>query len=310
MAWVIFLAPADLGEAVLASGALAHGLRPEDDLTLLAGPEVTPLFRAAPAAKICVPRENPLAFAALARVQNVRCDLLIDAEAGLAGGLIPALKRVRLRPGAVLRHRAEDWAEALGAERALGPKLWLDEAARAAAAGWAPGEGPLLVLAPGGLTRAKRWPEERFAAAARRLAGGAMAGARILVLAAAPRDADITRAIVSSLDADGVAAENLGVGFDLLAAAALMEQATLVIGNDNALTHIAAAMGAATLTVFGPTDERVRGPYGPRTRTLRGRSFEEIAALRDADAAAAMQDISIDAVEAAALDLLHAGGLR
>jgi hypothetical protein len=35
--------------------------------------------------------------------------------------------------------------------------------------------------------------------------------------------------------------------------------------------------------------------------------LEEIAAL---DAGTAMGDISIDAVEAAALDLLHAGGLR
>ena len=97
-----------------------------------------------------------------------------------------------------------------------------------------------------------------------------------------------------------------GASLDLLAAAALAERATLTIGNDNALTHITAAMGAPTLTLFGPTDERVRAPRGPRVRTLRGKSFED-AAL---DEGAAMDDISIDAVEAAALDLLHAGGLR
>jgi ADP-heptose:LPS heptosyltransferase len=111
------------------------------------------------------------------------------------------------------------------------------------------------------------------------------------------------------LDADGVAALDLGQGLDLLAAAALMERATLVIGNDNALTHIAAAMGAPTLTLFGATDERVRAPFGPRARTLRGRSLEAIAAA-PLDEARAMEDVSIDAVEAAALELLHAGGLR
>ena len=102
---------------------------------------------------------------------------------------------------------------------------------------------------------------------------------------------------------------DLGAGLDLLAAAALTECATLCLGNDNALTHIAAAMGAPTLTLFGPTDERVRAPYGPRARTLRGRSLEAIAAA-PLDEARAMEDVSIDAVEAAALDLLHAGGLR
>jgi ADP-heptose:LPS heptosyltransferase len=156
----------------------------------------------------------------------------------------------------------------------------------------------------------KRWPQERFAAVARRLAGDALAGAGIVVLGAAPRDAEITRAIVASLDADGVSAIDLGEGGDLLTAAALMERATLCIGNDNALTHIAAAMGAATLTLFGPTDERVRGPYGPRARTLRGKSLEEIMAQPALDGGAAMDDVSIDAVEATALDLLHAGGLR
>jgi ADP-heptose:LPS heptosyltransferase len=129
-------------------------------------------------------------------------------------------------------------------------------------------------------------------------------------MGAAARDAEITSAIAASLDADSVPVRNLGRELDLLAAAALMERATLCIGNDNALTHIAAAMGAPTLTLFGPTDERVRAPYGPRTRTLRGRSLEDIAASPALDAGAAMGDISADAVEAAALDLLHAGGLR
>jgi ADP-heptose:LPS heptosyltransferase len=89
-----------------------------------------------------------------------------------------------------------------------------------------------------------------------------------------------------------------------------MERAIICIGNDNALTHIAAAMGAPTLTLFGPTDERVRAPFGPRTRTLRARSLEDIAAQPELDAQGAMEDVSIDAVEAAALELLHAGGLR
>ncbi len=89
-----------------------------------------------------------------------------------------------------------------------------------------------------------------------------------------------------------------------------MERATLCLGNDNALTHIAAAMGAPTLTLFGPTDERARAPFGPRVRTLRGRGLAEIAALTGLDANTAMEDVSIDAVEAEALDLLHAGGLR
>ena len=312
MASVLFLAPADLGETVLATGAIAHVLRDGDETAVVCDPEAAALFRAVPGlTEIHIIRPDAVLVSWLAllfggvRDHNNTGDVGIDGRGGLAGQLLGL--RIRRGASSIVRHQTEDWAEALGAERALAPKIWVDDAARSAAAEIAPGAAPLLVLAPGGVTASKRWPRERFSAVARRLVGGALQGARVVVLGAAARDAEITRAIVSSLDADGVAALDLGRGLDLLAAAALMERATLCIGNDNALSHIAAAVGAPTLTLFGPTDERVRAPYGPRARTLRGRSLEEIAAL---DAAAAMSDISIDAVEAAALDLLHAGGLR
>lgn len=311
MAHVLFLAPADLGEAVLATGALAHVLRGGDVVTVACSAEVAALFRAAPglAAMQLISPGAGGAWRAWLKLASGRYDVLIDGRGGLLGRMLKARRRIAFRPAPMVRPRTEDWAEAAGAERALAPELWLDGAARAAAARIAP-DASLLLLAPGGVSRAKRWPQERFAAVARRLVSGELAGARVVVLGAAARDAEITRAIVASLDADGVSALDLGAGLDLLAAAALMERATLCVGNDNALTHIAAAMGAATLTLFGPTDERARAPHGPRARTLRGKSFEEIVATGDLDATAAMEDVSIDAVEAAALELLHAGGIR
>lgn len=313
MASVLFLAPADLGETVLASGALAMAVRDGGALTVVCAPEQAPLFRAAPGLRhvrqIGANAGIAQRWSAWMDLARQRFDLVIDARGGFLGSALPAVRRIALKPPVVLRHRVEDWAEALGAERGLEPKIWLDDAARAAAAEIAPGAS-LLVLAPGGASEDKRWSRDRFAAVARRLVDGPLTGARVVVVGAAERDASITRAIVSSLDADGVPAHDLGAGLDLLAGAALMERATLCIGNDNVLSHLAAAMGAPTLTLFGPTDERVRAPFGPRTRTLRGKPLEEIVTMPSLDASAAMNDVSIDAVEAAALELLHAGGLR
>lgn len=308
MAAVLFLAPADLGETVLATGAVAHVLGADDRLTIVCAPEAGCLFRAAPG---LVAIHALPAFAGLgarwalwAKLAGQRFELVIDARGGLLGQAAPGARRIALKPAASVRHRVEDWAEAVGASGPLAPKIWFDAAAREAAAPL--GAGPLIVLAPGGAHRAKRWAPERFAAVARRLADGPLAQAEIAVLGAGERDGEILRAIVSSLDADGLAARAFAGGFDLLAAAALAERATLVLGNDNALTHLAAAAGAPTITLFGPTDERVRGPYGARARALRARPLADFAAM---DADAAMADVSIDAVEAASLELLHAGGL-
>ena len=309
---VLFLAPADLGETVLATAALAHVLGEGDHLTILTSADAAPLFRAAPGVKAKYTMEGvgdvgPFIELAWSR-RGRRFDTMLDLRRSPASLVVPAKRRLVRKQPEVLRHFIEDLEELVGAER-LSPTIWLDDRARAAAAMTVPDAAPLLLLAPGGNAEAKRWPHERFAAVARRLANGALPNARIVVLSAAARDARIASRIVSSLDADGVSATDLA-GPDLLAAAALAERATLCIGNDNALTHIAAAMGAPTLTLFGPTDERVRAPRGPRTLALRGKSFEDIAANPDLDARIAMDDISIDAVEAAALDLLHAGGLR
>lgn len=310
MASILFLAPEDLGEAVLATGALAHALQHGGRLAVVCGADARPLFRAAPGliALHELPRRAGIAraWSVSRQLARMRLDILIDARGGWLGSTMSVKRRITLKPGALLRHRAEDWADALGAERALAPKLWIDAQARAAAD--AAAQGPIIALAPGGADESKRWPHERFAAVARRLASGPIANARVVVLGAAARDGETTRAIAQSLDADGVSALDLGAGLDLLAGAALLERAILCIGNDNALTHIAAAVGAPTLTLFGPTDERVRGPFGPRTRAMRGRGLQEIAA--EPSRAGAMEAIAIDAVEAVALELLHAGGLR
>lgn len=311
MATILFLAPADLGETVLATGALAHVMRGEDEITVVCDPEAAPLLRALPGlirTHVIQPGAPFRSWVDLLLAPSFREELsdvdhCINGRGGFAGAILSGVRR-ETKNSLGLRHQVDEWTDAYQADRPLNPKIWLDDRARQAAAAVAPGAAPVLLIAPGGVSAAKRWPHERFAAVARRLATGALNGARIVVLSAATRDDDIAARIVSSLDADGVPAS--GAGLDLLAAAALAERATLCIGNDNALTHIAAAMGAPTLTLFGPTDERVRAPRGPRVRTLRGKSFEE-AAL---DEGAAMDDISIDAVEAAALDLLHAGGLR
>ncbi len=311
MASILFLSPADLGEVVLATGVLAHVVGERDALCVAAPGEAMQLFRAAPGLvrTLTLERgamESLRAWPALARL---RPDIVIDGRGGTLASCVPKRRTISPKPGARLRHITQAWGEAVGAGRTLPPVLWLDTVARAAAGAVVGEARSILVIAPGGVSNAKLWPAERFAAVARRLKTGVLAEATVIVLSAAARDQDVCDSIVRSLESDGVAAQSVGDGFDLLAAAALMERATLCIGNDNALTHIAAAMGAPTLTLFGPTDERLRAPWGARVRTLRGMGLDEIAALGRAGGRAAMDAMSIDAVEAASLDLLRAGGL-
>ena len=306
MASILFLAPTDLGESVLATGALAHVLGKGDRVTVSCQGQAQPLFRVFSQVGAMV---SPMPGELMRPVVHLAkpFDLLLDLRGGGSSFFVRARRVMRRRTPKKLFHLSEEFADIVGAERAIAPQISIDEIARAKAAALA--SGPLIVLAPGGSDGSKRWAPERFAAVARRLHGGPLAGAQIVIVGAGVRDRDVTRSIVASLDADGVAASDLGEEFDLLDCAALMERATICVGNDNALVHIAAAMGAATLCLFGPTDERLRAPLGPRARGFRAMALSDVAALGRSGGRAAMDAIGIDAVEAAAIELLHAGGL-
>ncbi len=50
---------------------------------------------------------------------------------------------------------------------------------------------------------------------------------------------------------------------------AALSRAGLFLGNDSGASHLAAASGAPTLALFGPTDPARWAPVGPSVATLR-----------------------------------------
>lgn len=146
--------------------------------------------------------------------------------------------------------------------------------------------GPVLAVAPAANWSAKTWPEDRFAELVRRLtrSGAALAGARVAVACAAAEESAVWQVMDAVPEDRRVAL----VGEDLLTAFAVLRQATLFIGNDSGLMHMAAAAGVPTLGLFGPTDDRLYGPWGPAC-----------AVARDT-AESSMSSLTVDAVEQAA----------
>ncbi|MFW6412993.1 MAG: glycosyltransferase family 9 protein, partial [Oceanicaulis sp.] len=147
------------------------------------------------------------------------------------------------------------------------PRVWLDAAAERTADRLIGPSRPVLALAPAAAAPFKEWAPDRFAALADRLTGtgGVLEGACV-VLFGGPGDGATARAVKDAATADVL---DLTGRLDLLEAAACLARARLFVGNDSGLMHMAAAVGAPTLGLFGPTDERVYGPWGPRARAIR-----------------------------------------
>jgi heptosyltransferase III len=71
---------------------------------------------------------------------------------------------------------------------------------------------------------------------------------------------------------------------------AALSRSGLFLGNDSGVAHLAAASGAPTLTVFGPTDPALWAPVGRSVATVRAPG-------------GALSALAVDAVVTAALDL-------
>ena len=117
---------------------------------------------------------------------------------------------------------------------------------------------PFVAIAPGSIWGTKRWPG--YAALAERLAGRAA-----VVAVGGPEDAALGGAIVAAVRGAGGSAADACGRLGVREAAALIARAAVLITNDSAPLHFAAAMGTPTVAVFGPTvPDFGFGPRGPR----------------------------------------------
>ncbi|HYR91702.1 MAG TPA: lipopolysaccharide heptosyltransferase II [Terriglobia bacterium] len=127
-----------------------------------------------------------------------------------------------------------------------------------------PAEAPFLVVNPGAAYgSAKRWSEDRFADVADVLAREL--GLQVAIIGSGVEQpiAEKIRGRMKSRTAVLNGKTSLETLIGVLAAS------TLMITNDSGPMHIAAALGVPTVAVFGSTDERVTGPYGPRIRIVK-----------------------------------------
>jgi ADP-heptose:LPS heptosyltransferase len=118
--------------------------------------------------------------------------------------------------------------------------------------------GAYACVHPGARSATRRWPADRFAEVADRLAEH---GLRV-VLTGSEDERGLTRAVVERMRAPAV---DLAGELDLGAMAALMSDARLLVSNDTGVSHLASALGVPSVIVFSVSDPARWAPLD-RTR--------------------------------------------
>ena len=278
----------------------------------MAGPVAAPLFLDVPNLDEVIVFEKSKDgghwFKLWRQVRRTNWGLVVDMRGSAISGFLKRKRRAVFKrsPGPPV-HKVVEAARVLRLEGdPPAPYLFTSAETEQAAVDLTSGKGPILALAPAANWVGKTWPLERFSRVAMRLLsdGGPMAGGRLMVMGA-PEDAHVIQALRDVVP-KGRFIDLIGK-VDLLTAHACLKHARLFVGNDSGLMHLAAAAGAPTLGLFGPSDERLYGPWGPKTRVVRGpREFEQILAVDPSfqQALCHMMDLPVDTVVDAAKELL------
>ncbi len=124
------------------------------------------------------------------------------------------------------------------------------------------GVRPFLCLHPGSGSESKNWPKENFLELARATLLSLHLPCRVLLGPAEKAQ----KAFWAS--ARGASLQVME-GLSILEVCGVLQRATLYVGNDSGITHLAAALGAPVIALFGPGDPVRWAPRGDPVEILR-----------------------------------------
>ena len=285
-----------LGDVVMAAPTVAaiHAARPEAELVAsIKGPfaslaaQLPGITKVVPAGRDRSPLELAASRKAL-KALDLDCAVVLprSTRAQTAPWLAGIPQRVGFAGkgrGMLLTHGVKGWKPYRGAHRSAWFGLLAQAFGTESGEPWlidVPAEGrfearrlldrlgrhpdkPLVVLEPGAsYGPAKCWPAANFGALAARLQADGCDVATV--------GTDDTKPVEDAVDkaAGGGILKAAGRTPDLLALLGILAEATLVISNDTGPMHLAAAVGAPVLALFGATDPLVSSPLGRNERRL------------------------------------------
>jgi heptosyltransferase-1 len=156
----------------------------------------------------------------------------------------------------------------------------------------AQGVKDFFVLNPGGGWISKCWPAERYGELHRKIVE--RFGWRG-VISFGPGEENLAREVISAAGNPRPAATPLGLG-PLMA---LLRAAKFVVSADTGPLHLASALGAPVIGLYGPTDPSRNGPYSSDDVVVRNPHASVTTYRREASYSPAMLSITVDQVLAA-----------
>jgi heptosyltransferase III len=272
---ILFITLSCVGDAVMTTPALQalHKNYPLAQIDIVADKRSSYLFSRCPYRGDIIHKDkNKIFRGALGLIKRLRqkpYDLIVDLRTDGIAYLLKGKKRLgKWNKQAYGAHAIEDLMgtiRSIHGDEPIPPTcVWLGkehEAYANTALSGLPGNR-WLAMAPGVKAERKRWPGKKYAELANSLSD-IFEG---VIFVGSHSEQLHTRAVKADLRLPSVDL----AGSDLLEAAAVLGRASMFVGSDSGLGHIAGAMGTATMTLFSTEHPDRYLPWGPSASWLRG----------------------------------------
>jgi heptosyltransferase I len=171
--------------------------------------------------------------------------------------------------------------------------------------------GPVAVFHPwsgGFMGHVKEWPEERWIELARNLHASRRLG---VLVSGSASDVERSKSLASRMVNAGCDARSIAGEFTLAELADILASSNVVVSVNTGVMHLAALIGAPTVSLEGPAALHRWGPVGPRVRsvvsTTPGAGFLDLGFEYDGQRLDCMDGVSVTAAMAAVEELLPSG---
>lgn len=266
---ILFITLSNIGDVVLTTPALEalHQGFPQASIDLVADPRSSLVFAHCPYRGSIFHKSKKAGWRGLTKLiyqlRRTRYDLIADLRTDGLTYLLRAQKRLtkwRIKPTGphAVEHHWAVVAPLLPPAAPIPPcRIWLQsEQMQFAKDQLSPLPGNRwLALGPGANWAPKIWPAPAFIA----LVNAVKNHFDGVILVGGTGDRERGQIIAANLSLPSL---NLCSTTDLLQTAAALQQASVFVGNDSGLGHLASAVGIPTLTIFGPGQPERYHPWG------------------------------------------------
>lgn len=289
----LFILPALLGDSILTTGGIHH--YNDEPAVLVVSSKTASLFEDMPHLdRLLVIDKKPFKKHWLqiwAQTRGTHWNRIFDLRGSGLSFFLRAKKRYIWSHHEDRFHKILHISDFYESPTPLAPTIWLSEE-RTARSKF---DRPTLGVAPIPGWPGKQWPLTRFIEVLNRFCQ-AYPQAQVAIFAA-PSERHRVLPLLETLP-KAQCVDTLGG--HLLDSAALIQSCRLFLANDSGLMHMSSALKTPTIALFGPSNEKIYGPWSPHTpsphRTLRGSPFKGNVRQLGTDPNNYMTDLKVDPV--------------